>query len=142
MFSRSRQLEIEWGHCDPAGIVFNPRYFEMFDHSTAGLIDAALGMKKLAWRETWGILGTPLVASSARFLAPCRFGDVVTIVSTVTRIGRSSFEIAHVLTGPSGPAVEATDTRVWAGRDPDDPEGMKARPLPEDVRAALEREAA
>lgn len=141
MFTRSRQVEIEWGHCDPAGIVFNPRYFEMFDHSTVALLDAALGMRKIAWRATYGVIGTPLVASNAKFLAPCRFGDVVTIESSVTRMGRSSFEITHVLTGPSGPAVEATDTRVWAGPDPDDPEGMKALPLPEDVRAALEREA-
>lgn len=141
MYSRSRQLEIEWGHCDPAGIVFNPRFFEMFDHSTAALLEAALGMKKRDWRERFGAVGIPMVASGARFLAPCRFGDVVTIESTVTRIGRSSFEIAHRLTGPSGVSVEATDTRVWTGRDPDDPERLKAVPLPEAVVAALKGEA-
>ena len=36
-----------WGDCDPAGIVFYPRYFAMFDHSTVLLIEAALGIRKL-----------------------------------------------------------------------------------------------
>ena len=30
-FMFRRQLTIEWGHCDPAGIVFNSRFFEFFD---------------------------------------------------------------------------------------------------------------
>ena len=34
MASNARTVRIEWGDCDPAGIVFYPRYFAMFDHST------------------------------------------------------------------------------------------------------------
>ena len=41
-----RQLTIEWGQCDPAGIVFNSRFFEMFDFSTWMLFEAALGVKR------------------------------------------------------------------------------------------------
>ena len=33
-FTFRRQTTVEWGQCDPAGIVFNSRYFEMFDIST------------------------------------------------------------------------------------------------------------
>ena len=43
MPSNTRTVRIEWGHCDPAGIVFYPRYMEMFDHSTTLLIEQALG---------------------------------------------------------------------------------------------------
>ena len=39
-----RQLTIEWGQCDPAGIVFNARFFEMFDISTWLLFETALGV--------------------------------------------------------------------------------------------------
>jgi acyl-CoA thioesterase FadM len=38
MPSNARRLHIEWGDCDPAGIVFYPRYFVMFDRSTSLLI--------------------------------------------------------------------------------------------------------
>ena len=41
-FSNTRRLTIEWGHCDPAGIVFNPRYFEFFDWSTGLLVFAKI----------------------------------------------------------------------------------------------------
>ena len=34
-FSNTRKVRIEWGDCDPAGIIFNPRYFEIFDAATA-----------------------------------------------------------------------------------------------------------
>ena len=45
-FTFRRQLTVEWGHCDPAGIVFNSRFFEMFDISTWMLFEAALGVKR------------------------------------------------------------------------------------------------
>ena len=44
-FTFRRQLTIEWGQCDPAGIVFNSRFFEMFDASTWQMFQAALGVK-------------------------------------------------------------------------------------------------
>ena len=32
-----RARRIQWGDCDPAGIVFYPRYFEIFDASTTAM---------------------------------------------------------------------------------------------------------
>ena len=42
---------IEWGECDPAGIVFYPRFFAMFDNATTLLFSAALGMTKYQFLE-------------------------------------------------------------------------------------------
>ena len=44
--SNTRTVRIEWGDCDPAGIIFYPRYFEIFDGSTALLFEAKLGFTK------------------------------------------------------------------------------------------------
>jgi len=41
MFVHRRDVQIQWGDCDPANIVFYPRYFEMFDASTAIMFEAA-----------------------------------------------------------------------------------------------------
>ena len=41
MLVNRRRVRIEWGDCDPAGIVFYPRYFAMFDASTHALFEAA-----------------------------------------------------------------------------------------------------
>jgi len=45
MLTNIRKTRIEWGDCDPAGIIFYARYFEIFDVSTTVLIERALGMK-------------------------------------------------------------------------------------------------
>ena len=36
-----REIAIEFNHCDPAGIVFNPLFFAFFDDATSMLIAAA-----------------------------------------------------------------------------------------------------
>ena len=37
----SRSIRIEWGQCDPAGIVYAPRYLDMFGETTVLLFEAA-----------------------------------------------------------------------------------------------------
>jgi 4-hydroxybenzoyl-CoA thioesterase len=133
IFSHRRRLQIEWGHCDPAGIVFNPRFFEFFDWSTALLFEAATGMTKPDMLAAFGGAGIPLVESRAKFLRPCRYGETVEIVSSIMRLGRSSFDVGHRLTNAGELAVEATETRVWTARDPDDGQRIKAQPIPDDI---------
>ena len=139
MLSNSREVEIEFGDCDPAGIVYYPNYFRMFDNATAHLFEAALGMKKIAWIKHFGILGIPMVDTGAKFAKPSRFGDVVTIESTIIAFRRSSFEVDHKLFNAGELAVEGRETRVWVGADPANPQKLKSRTIPEEVIAALSR---
>ena len=133
-----RALTIEWGDCDPAGIVFYPRYFAMFDASTAALFAAALGMPKIAWTKRFGILGIPMVDTRASFSIPSAYGDEVVIESRVTAFRRSSFDIHHRLLKADGAVgVEGFETRVWTARDPADPARIRATPIPAEVVAAF-----
>ena len=137
MLVNRRDLEIEWGDCDAAGIVFYPRYFAMFDASTAYLLEKATGMKKIAWAKTYGIVGTPMVDTGATFKIPSRYGDVITIETTAGAIRRSSFDVTHKVFKGEALAIEAHETRVWAGKDPQNPDRIKGFPIPDDVVAAL-----
>ena len=137
-FVNRRQFTIEWGFCDPAGIVFNSRFFEFFDWGTWSLFEAALGVKPSDLSATFGIVGIPLVDSGARFLAPARFGDAVELVSQVTEFRRSSFDVEHRLLTGGMLAVEGRETRVWAARDAADPAAIKSQPIPNEVRARFE----
>jgi len=128
-----RQFTIEWGHCDPAGIVFNARFFEFFDWGTWTLFEAALGMKPPELAGAFHILGIPLVDASARFLAPARFGDAVELASQVSAFRRSSFDVEHRLSVRGELAVEGRETRVWATRDAADPSLIKSQRIPEAV---------
>lgn len=138
-FVNRLQFAIEWGHCDPAGIVFNGRFFEYFDRGTWSLFEAALGIKAHELAETFGILGIPLVDAGARFLAPARFGDVVELTSQVTEFRRSSFDIEHRLMVHGAIAVEGREIRVWSGRDAADAALIKSQPIPDQVIARFER---
>src|ERR1700688_4345471 len=115
-FQFTRKLTVEWGHCDPAGIVFNPRFFEFFDTSSWMLFEAALGVKRPALASTYNILGIPLVDARANFIKPTKFGDTVEIASRVSEFRRSSFDVEHLLSIGGEIAVEGGEKRVWAVR--------------------------
>lgn len=133
----SRELEIAFGDCDPAGIVFYPNYFRFFDASTAMLFAAALGMKQAEWAARYDVVGIPMVDTRSSFKRPSRFGDVVRIDTEVIACRRSSFDVRHQLFNGGQLAVEGRETRVWVGRDPDSPGGIRAKPLPAEVLQAL-----
>jgi 4-hydroxybenzoyl-CoA thioesterase len=141
MFNNRRNVRIAWSDCDPAGIVFYPRYFAMFDQSTVMLIERALGIPKQQMYTAYDFAGYPSVAAHARFLIPTSFGDDVVIETSITKIGRSSFSLTHRLSKDGALAVEGFDTRAWVVRDPDRPGGLRALPLPEDVAARFSAEA-
>jgi 4-hydroxybenzoyl-CoA thioesterase len=137
MLTNIRKTRIEWGDCDPAGIIFYARYFEIFDVSTTMLIERALGMNKFEYLKAYGIVGHPLVQTRGRFLRPTRFGDEVAIETAVAACGRSSFKLEHRLTLKGTLAAEGFETRVWVVRDPTDPARIRSQPIPAEVVARL-----
>ena len=134
-FTYRKQLTIEWGQCDPAGIVFNSRFFEMFDASTWQMFEAALGVKPHELASAFGIMGVPLVDVRANFIKAVKFGDLVDITSRVSEFRRSSFDVEHRLSVVGELAVEGGETRVWASRSKDDPEKIGGTAIPGEVIA-------
>jgi len=134
-FTFRRQLTIEWGQCDPAGIVFNSRFFEIFDSSSWQLFEAALCVKRHELAAAFGIMGIPLVDVRANFFKPIKFGDVVDVASRISEFRRSSFDVEHRLSVDGELAVEGGETRVWAVRSKNDPEKIGGAAIPTDVIA-------
>ena len=100
-----RTLTIEWGQCDPAGIVFYPQYLIIFDTST-GLLFARTGLSPSEMRKIYGILGMPLIEQGARFVSPCHFDEEIVVESEVGEWGRSSFTVRHRILKAGDLAVE------------------------------------
>lgn len=138
MLVNTRHLRIEWGDCDPAGIVYYPRYLAFFDACTCALIERALGMTKPEYLKAYGFDGHPLVNAHARFIIPTTFGDDVTIETTAVAFRRSSFDIRHRLLKHGKLAVEGSETRVWIKTDPVSGR-MKSEPLPREVVERITR---
>ena len=119
-FSNTRTVRIEWGDCDPAGIIFYPRYFEIFDASTSALFERALGMTKFQMFKTFEFAGYPLARTRARFRAahPLRRRRDGGIGGHIRP--RQFRDRAHIsLNGLT--CVECSETRVWVVRDPAKP---------------------
>ena len=131
MLTNSVTRRVEWGDCDPAGIVFNPNFFRWFDHSTAMLYEAA-GWPKQEMLAHFGAAGCPLVDTRAQFRAPCRYGEDVTITSEIAEVRTSSFDIRHVLRKGETVCVEGAETRVWTVHDPETGK-LRSAPLPEEL---------
>ena len=138
-FGVTRHLRVPFGQCDPAGVLFNARYFDIYDGGTVALIETALGLNLRVIEARYGICGLAVVDTRGRFLLPLRYGDRFTATTEITRIGRSSFALSHELRRDGDLCGACEETRAWIGRHPDNPDLFKSRPIPDEVRAALER---
>ena len=128
------RFSIEWGDCDPAGIVYFPNFFRYFDNATTRLFTEALGAKKAEWMARYGAAGLPMADIQASFRAPAAFGDEVAVETRVTRLGRSSVGLEHRMFRGEQLLVEAQAVRVWVVRKGN---AISASELPPEVRQRL-----
>ncbi|WP_129793677.1 thioesterase family protein [Sphingosinicella sp. CPCC 101087] len=134
-----RALRIEWSQCDPSGIVYTPRYLDMFGESTIMLFEAAGLPPKRDMINKLNIAGFPMLDVAARFLRPTRYGDTVVIETSAPAFGNSSFTVNHRLLLGRAVCVECTEKRVWTVKDGRRPGGIRADRVPEQVRALFVR---
>lgn len=139
MLTATQRIRIEWAHCDPAGIIFNPHYYIWMDSGTHALLQAA-GFDLVGQIHSDELFrGCPLVASNMAFKRPLYFGDVALCTSRVERFGNTSFVVAHEFRQGDNPDPVATgkEVRVWGYAEADNPAKLLARAMPEEIRAML-----
>jgi 4-hydroxybenzoyl-CoA thioesterase len=98
-FRRARQ--IRFSDCDPAGIVFYPQYFVMFNGLVEDWVDDALGVgyRQLVIERR---VGLPTVRLEADFRAVSRMGDRVVLCLAVERLGGRSLTLNLRCEGEQG----------------------------------------
>src|SRR5438094_9540793 len=136
MLVNRRTLRIEWGQCDPAGIVFYPQYLIIFD-TRPGWRSERTGLTATAMRKKYRIVGMPIVEVGARFILPCRFDDEIVVESEVGEWGRSSFTVRHRILKAGELALDGFEKRVWAAPHPERPGAIQAQPVPAEIIASL-----
>ena len=124
---------IRFHHCDPAGIVFYPQYFVLFNELVEDWFNQGLGIDFAKFHVEQG-LGVPMGSIVCRFLSPSKVGDMLRLALSIKRIGSSSVEM-HVTGKSAGETrVQATLTVVLASL-----KTGRSVPIPDDLRAKLER---
>jgi 4-hydroxybenzoyl-CoA thioesterase len=128
-----RRRPIRFSDCDPAGIVFYPQLFVMFNGLVEDWFNEALG---IAYVELIGPrrVGLPTVALQTEFRAVSRHGDEVELGLELARIGSRSIELVLQLSAGEELRVSARQTLVTTSLD-----SHRAIAIPQDLRAALLR---
>ena len=128
-----QSVMVHFSHCDPAGMVFFPRYFVMLNNLVETWFTQGLGIN---YAQLIGErrIGLPTVSLQSEFVAPSRMGETLDFELQVTRLGQTSFTLAVI--GRSGPEVRLQLQQVLVTTALD---GDHAIPIPPDVRIALAR---
>lgn len=124
---------IRFHHCDPAGIVFYPQYFVLFNELVEDWFNQGLEIDFARFHVEHGF-GVPMGSISCRFSSPSKVGEILRLSLSINRIGKSSVEMN--VTGKSGGEVrvQATLTVVVASL-----KNHRSVPISADLRARLER---
>lgn len=104
-------VQLQWGDCDPAGIIFYPTYFRWFDAATWNFF-AAVGYHAKRMRAEH--LAMPLVGADCQFRHPAEQQDRAEVRSRIARWGGKSFVVRHQVVREDGVLLaEGSETRVW-----------------------------
>ena len=137
MLKYTLTIQISWGHCDPAKIVFYPNYFIWFDQSTHHLFDKA-GVNMGDLMDQYGVVGLPIVDAHAEFIYPSKYGDEIEVTSWISEWREKTLIVTHEIHNNGLLAVKGTEVRVWAKPHPDDPKRLQAQVIPDSIRASFD----
>ena len=129
------EVEVMFGDCDPAGIVFFPNFLKWMDASSLNFF-VKCGVP--TWRDLVkinGIIGTPLLEINTKFSRPATYGERLQIHTRVTEWRDKVFIHKHVVMRGDDLLCEGTETRAFCIRHPENPDRIKAIAVPEDIKA-------
>lgn len=136
--SFARERIIRFSDCDPAGIVFYPQYFVMFNGLVEDWVDEGLGVgyRRLIIERR---IGLPTVHLEAEFLAVSRMGDRVSLGLDVARLGGRSLSLDLRCVGTGQDGSEEERMRIRQVLVTTSLETHRSIDVPADLRLAIER---
>ncbi|CAN5750648.1 acyl-CoA thioesterase [soil metagenome] len=128
-------VRVEFGDCDPAGIVWFPNFFRWIDAASRHFF-IECGVPP--WHETeksMGVFGTPLVDTHSKFLKTASYGDTLSVNVSVTEWRDKSFvQVYRIMRGEEA-IMECEEVRIFAARRTDGKNGIRAVTIPPEIRA-------
>jgi YbgC/YbaW family acyl-CoA thioester hydrolase len=125
-------VQLRWGECDPAGIIFYPTYFLWFDAAAWNMF-AQVGYHAKRMRAEH--LAMPLVAAGCEFKHPAEQEDRAEVRSRIARWGGKSFVLAHDVVRADGTLLAAgTETRVWGRYENGPGTPLKGQPISDGLK--------
>jgi len=111
--NNSYSLRVDWGDCDPAGIVFYPNFYRWMDRGF-WLLFKSKGLTFESMNSQFHSFGGPLVDTGANFLTPARMGNTLIVSSQIEHWGRKSFRIRHQFERGDDKIATGFEVRIWS----------------------------
>lgn len=122
--------KINFYDCDPAGILFYARIYELC-HSVYEEMIQSFGLKENYWANDDYVV--PIIHSEAAYHKPLVYDSYAIIDLTVETISSSAFKLSYTCKNENGDlCVEVKTTHVFV-----DKKTWKKKPIKDDVRAGL-----
>ena len=142
--STTFSVDVTFGDCDPAGIVFFPNFSRWMDAASLSFF-MQCGLPP--WNQlvkTRGIVGTPLLEIHTKFIQSATFGETLTVTTQIEEWRAKVFIQLHRITraradGAAGDPdliCEGRETRTFVRRD--ETGRMRSIPVPDDIRSMCE----
>ncbi|HEY9064035.1 MAG TPA: thioesterase family protein [Burkholderiaceae bacterium] len=135
-------VDVNFGDCDPAGIVFFPNFSRWMDAASLSFF-VQCGVPP--WNElvkTRGIVGTPLLEIHTKFIQSATYGQTLTVTTSIEEWRAKVFIQLHRVTraradGSGDDLIcEGRETRTFVRRD--ETGRLRSIPVPDDIRTLCE----
>lgn len=122
---------IRFAHCDPAGIVFHPQYFTIFNGVVEDFFREVVHVPFMElFRHD---VAMPVAGIHCDFVHPSRPGDACVARLWIERMGTSSVRLAMTLTCAEQERLRMTETMVCVHVDG----SLAPTPIPRALREAM-----
>lgn len=129
MFTYKRKITFH--DCDPAGILFFARIYEICHTAYENMIES-FELEEDYWNNEKHVV--PIIKSEARYNKPLKYGDEVSVEVKVTSLRDSSFELNYNCKNKNGEVCSVVRT-VHVFIDKNSWEKIK---MPERIKAGLQ----
>lgn len=132
MIAHSIQVPVRWSDVDPAGIAYYPRFFAWFDLGSEALFEW-LGLPWPVLFPERDIIGVPILETGSTFTRPLRYGDVMTLRTSVPWVKAKTFRMEHEITLDGVRCATGFEVRAWIPRPRHARDPIHAAEIPADV---------
>ena len=126
------EVRVEFGDCDPAGIVWFPNFFRWIDAASRHFFIECGVPSWQDTRQSMGLIGTPLVDTQASFVHTASYGDVLQIHTQISEWRNKSFVQTYRVMRGDDEIMRCTEVRIFAADKPGG--GIRAMAVPEEIR--------
>ncbi len=130
----SKDIKVRFSDTDPAGVMYFPRFLDVFHGVFEDWFDEDLAMP-YRWVLEDTRIGFPAVSTDCEYSAPFRFGETMEVTLTLSRLGKRSFTCTYEARGKGEDEVRVSASIVTVVVNLD---SFESHPMPAPLRKALE----